>query len=255
MGSKNTTPNAIGPKSGNNNKSNATQISSNPKNMIFISYNHASKIIVEKIVQRLRHGNNEVWFDENEIQVGDELAKKMQQGILNSTFVFCFISKKYLKSRNCRLEFFYAQNQNKKCIYFVLEKLEPTDINGIELYLNGDALRFDIYKLLKGATIDREFIENVYKKLAPIINIPEENKVVDESDEILKMKKDDDFIGRDDIFNQIDTKLSTERKTILLYGLPGVGKTSCAKEYIFKKQDSFEKYFIFNCDENYKIKE
>ena len=213
MGCKNTKVHVIDPISVNNNNNINTALKSfNPKNMIFISYNHASKIIVEKIVQRLRHENNEVWFDENEIQVGDELAKKMQQGILNSTFVFCFISKKYLKSPNCRLEFFYAHNQNKKCIYFVLEKLEPTEINGIELYLNGDALRFDIYKLLKGPTIDREFIENVYNKLAPILNTPEDNKVVDKGDEILKIKKDDDFIGRVDIFNQIDKKTINRKK-------------------------------------------
>ena len=85
--------------------------------------------------------------------------------------------------------------------------MEPTEINGVELYLNVDALRFDIYKLLKGPSIDREFIENEYNKLGPILNTPEENKVVDKSDKILKMKKDDDFIGRDEIFNQIDKKV------------------------------------------------
>ena len=225
----------------------------NAKRNVFISYNHSSKVIVKEIVERLKIENIDVWFDEDDIEYGDELSKRMQQGILESSIVFCFISKLYIQSPNCRLEFFYAHNRKKKCIYLVMEKLEATDVNGIEMYLNGDALRFDIYKLLKGAHVDQEFIKNVFNKLALILNTTVENIEVETIDEII-VKKNQDFIGRDDIFNEIDKRLSTENKTTLLYGLPGVGKTSCAIEYILKNKDVFDRYFIFNCDENYKIK-
>ena len=126
------------------------------------------------------------------------------------------------KSENCRLEYFYSHNPKRKCIYLVLEKLDAKDINGIEIYLNGDAMRFDIYKLQKNAAIDQELVENVCRKLAPILNIPIDNILVDgEIDEVIIIKRKEDFIGREYIFNEIDKRLSTKNKTILLYGLPG----------------------------------
>ncbi len=236
------------------NESSISDTNADPKTKVFISYNHSSKVIVKDIVEKLRTEKINVWFDETDIDYGDELSKRMQQGILESSVVFCFISKLYIQSPNCRLEFFYAHTLKKKCIYLVLEKIDATDVNGIEMYLNGDALRFDIYKLLKGAAVDQEFIKNVFNKLAPILNATVENVVVDTTDEII-IKKNQDFIGRNNVFNEIDKRLSTENKTIVLYGLPGVGKTSCAKEYILKNKDLFNRYFIFNCDENYKIKQ
>jgi hypothetical protein len=52
---------------------------------IFISYNHSSKELVKKFVDKLRiEGYKNIWFDETEIHLGDELSKKMEQGIRDS---------------------------------------------------------------------------------------------------------------------------------------------------------------------------
>ena len=93
--------------------------------MLFISYNHSSKELVSQLVERLKSEKLNIWYDENEINVGDELSKKMQEGILKSNHVLFFISKNYIASRNCKLEFGYAHNRKKNCIYLMLEKIDP----------------------------------------------------------------------------------------------------------------------------------
>jgi hypothetical protein len=51
--------------------------------MIFISYNHSSKPLVEKVVKSLRQENQKLWYNEDEIKVGDKKNEKMQKGILD----------------------------------------------------------------------------------------------------------------------------------------------------------------------------
>ena len=82
---------------------------------IFISYHrHSSGKVVGEVVKRLEKEKLKFWYDEYEIKPGDDLNKKMQEGILDSTHVIFFITKDYLNSKNCQLEFNYSQNQNKK---------------------------------------------------------------------------------------------------------------------------------------------
>jgi hypothetical protein len=137
--------------------------------MIFISYYHSSTTLVAEAVKRLRQENLEIWYDEDEIKVGDNHFQKIQKGILDSHTVLFFISKFYLKSDNCRAEFLYALNRKKHCIFLVLEKLDPTDVNGIEMHLYGDSVRLDVFKMQKGATIDKNLIEEIYKMIAPYL--------------------------------------------------------------------------------------
>ena len=223
--------------------------------MIFISYNHSSKEIVEKVVARLKSENLNIWYDKEEINVGNELSKKMQEGILNSNHVLFFISKKFIASKNCNLEFHFAQNRNKNCIYLVLEKIDPNEIQGIQIYLFGDSLRLDVYKLQKWPLIDKALIEDIYNHLAPTLNRKcTKIEVIDS--EVVKMKRDDDFIGREEVFKTIDQMLG-KNKIVLLHGLPGVGKTSTAIEYILRKydSDSIKQYFVFYADQVHKIRE
>jgi 5'-3' exonuclease len=69
----------------------------NPNNekTIFISYNHSSKELVMKFVDKLKKEGikkENIWFDETEIHVGDELSKKLEQGIRDSSIFISFIS-------------------------------------------------------------------------------------------------------------------------------------------------------------------
>ena len=225
---------------------------------IFISYQHKSKDIVSEIVKRLKQENLEVWIDNGEIKVADKISEEIQKGILSSSIVLCFISKEYLKSEMCKNEFTYSHNQKKKCIYLVLEKLDPTDTNGLEIYVFGDQKRLDIYKLQKSASVDKELIENIYKELSHILKTPIDSTHEKEKIEVTnRLKRDENFIGRDNVFTKIDEYLSSKNKNVILYGMPGVGKTSCAIEYILSatEKDKFDKHLTFQSDENYKIRD
>ena len=54
-----------------------------------------------------------------------------------------------------------------------------------------------------------------------------------------------DFIEREDVFNEIDARLMSDNKTVLLHGLSCVGKSSCAIEFIFKKKKIAKFKIIF----------
>ena len=224
--------------------------------MIFISYNHRSKDLVSKFVKRLQKENLDIWYDVNDVSIGDELSKTIQKGILDSTIVLCFISKLYVTSKNCRSEFFYAYNQSKKCVFIFLEKLNSNENNGLEIYLFGDAIRLDAYKLQKGITIDEDFIENIFKHIAPVLNITCRHFVEIEHKEIVRIKRDYNFIGREEVFKKLEENFVC-KKIVLLYGLPGVGKSSCAVEFIRRKylNGSIKQYFVFYADKMHKIRE
>ena len=78
-----------------------------------------------------------------------------------------------------------------------------------------------------------------------------------EYDEDIKLGKNELFVGRENVFNEIDDYLK-KSKLVFLYGIPGVGKTSCATEYIYKKvfvDRYFKHFFIFDAEETYKIQQ
>ena len=220
--------------------------------MIFISYDHFSRELVSQLMKRLRSENLNIWIEENEINVGNDLSKKMKEGILNSDQVLFFISKNYIASRKCMLEFYYSQNIKKNCIYLVLEKINPNEIQGNQIYLFEESVRLDLYKLQKWPTIDNALIEDIYNKLAPVLNL----KCTKIEGNIEVVKRDHNFIGREDVFKTIDQMLEY-KKIILLHGLPGVGKTSAAIEFILRKYDNglIKQYFVFYADQVYKIRE
>jgi tetratricopeptide (TPR) repeat protein len=238
--------------------------------MIFISYNHSSRRFVEKFVDKLKkEGIKEenIWFDVTEIHVGDELSKKMEQGIRDSSIFISFISNNYIWSKNCRKEFFYADKINKKCFYLITEGLDLTENTGFDFYLNNDVLRLDVHKIKKN---DDEKINDIFDKLKSELNkIGDSNLNI--NDELVITKPDnlfqfteienkeiignDDFIERDNLFEEMNKRLSSDNKTVLLTGMPGVGKTSCAIEFILKKKKNGEigNYFYFNSDQIFKI--
>jgi hypothetical protein len=242
---------------------------------IFISYHHSSKELVRKFVDKLKkEGYRNIWFDETEIHPGDVLSKKMEQGIRDSSIFISFISNNYIWSKNCRKEFFYAEHKNKKCFYLITEGLDLTENTGFDFHLNNDDLRLDLHKIKKS---DDEKIDKIFNKLKLELNneaalnsnkknesntTNPDNKEMSEIENKVKAEIEnkeiignEDFIERENLFEEIDSRLSSPNKTVLLTGIPGVGKTSCAIEYILKKKKSGEisNYFYFNSDQGFKI--
>jgi hypothetical protein len=238
---------------------------SSKKRKIFISYNHkSSKEIVEKFAEKLKQEGYDVWYDKHELHPSDELSKKMEKGIRDSSIVLCFISNEYMKAKNCRLEFFHAFHEDKTCFYLATEKLDFTGISGFKLFLNNDFTRLDLHKLDQN-----NLINEVFNKLEPKFKEEEEDqnktaksdvspnsddkKVQIENEAIIK---NDNFVVRqEDVFKEISSRLASNKKIVLLWGVPGVGKSSCAVEYILKKKNDGEidNYFYFPSERDYNI--
>jgi tetratricopeptide (TPR) repeat protein len=99
---------------------------------------------------------------------------------------------------------------------------------------------------------------NFYKKHYESEDVAQSLQNADNKIEIVndRISRNELFIGRTDVFNEINNRLaSKDKKSVLLYGLPGVGKTSCAIEFILKKKQNREidNYFYFPSDKDYKI--
>ena len=131
---------------------------------LYVSYSRrVEKKMVERIVEKLKASYSDVWFDEDSLKPSDNFAFEAQKGIEKADYMICFISNEYIKSKYCRLEFFYAANIGKKCIYILLERIDRVTSDGIYIYLYGDAIRFDAYKH-KSETVD-DYVNVIFSQI------------------------------------------------------------------------------------------
>ena len=115
---------------------------------LFISYKHEKENLelIKKIVSKLKSVNYDVSFDNDQLTTGDSLTFEIERGILAADGVICFLTKEYIKSRNCRKEFFYSAKNDKKSIYVLLEAIDKKTEDGMNLYIFSDQIRFDAFK-------------------------------------------------------------------------------------------------------------
>lgn len=93
---------------------------------IFISYSYDDKSFVAWLVERLARENISVWYDINEINVGDSLNKKIQEGIKSSSFIIIVLSKSGVKSKWVNYEFntalvYSAQKQGVRILPVLID--------------------------------------------------------------------------------------------------------------------------------------
>ena len=148
----------------------------------------------------MKLNNHTTWFDSKNLLPGDKLTFEIEKGILDAKSVVCFITNDYIKSKNCRLEFFFANNQNKKCLYVLLEKINIKEANGINIYLNGEAIRLDAYKLKEKYPKFNDFVCEVYRKIDESLN----SKKSEFLEQLLEIKRDCYFCGREKLLENIE---------------------------------------------------
>ena len=124
--------------------STSTQIEQIEQIKLFISYSYQDKKLVREICDNLKTQYN-IWLDVNELKVGSNMQSEIERGINSSDIVLVFISNRYCQSKNCRLEFFYANHIQKKVLHIETERLDITNLGGIGLYL-ASGLRLQAYK-------------------------------------------------------------------------------------------------------------
>ena len=101
---------------------------------IFVSYNWAIKKSVKELFNVLSSLNYKVWLDEKELNAGNSpLTAELASAIKNSKVFLSCITTDYCKSYNCNLEVEYASAKKKPMIVLMVEKLDPTDIDEIQV--------------------------------------------------------------------------------------------------------------------------
>lgn len=77
----------------------ATDVTKRAYHGIFLSHTSADKPFVRELKAKLEaHGVKEVWLDEAEIQVGDSLTKKIDEGLKKTKYIGIVLSPRSIKS-------------------------------------------------------------------------------------------------------------------------------------------------------------
>ncbi len=101
---------------------------------VFISYNWAIKAQVQILYQVLTSLNYKVWMDERELNAGSSpLTAELAIAIKNSKVILSCITKDYCKSFNCNLEVEYASAKKKQMVVLMIERMDTTKIDEIEV--------------------------------------------------------------------------------------------------------------------------
>lgn len=88
---------------------------------VFLSYGRDPQRVngfVQKLQSDLEAEGISVWRDTDDIDVGSDWHNKIADGVYNCRALLCVLTNKYINSRNCRGELFYANE--KKLIFPVL---------------------------------------------------------------------------------------------------------------------------------------
>ena len=101
---------------------------------VFISYNWGIKDQVKKLYAILTSLNYKVWLDEKELNAGSSpLTTELALAIRDSKVILSCITKDYCKSYNSNLEVEYASAKKKQMIVLMIEKIDTTTIDLIQV--------------------------------------------------------------------------------------------------------------------------
>jgi len=95
---------------------------------IFISYSHKDMEFVEKLYRALRGLPFDILWDEQEIQVGDDIKKKTDEMLENSDYLLFVTSENSTKSDWASIEIEKALKMKKKILPIVIDDSQPPEI-------------------------------------------------------------------------------------------------------------------------------
>jgi hypothetical protein len=107
---------------------------------VFISYNWGIKKQVKQLYDILKSLSYKVWMDEAELNAGNSpLTAELATAIKNSKVILSCITTDYCKSFNCNLELEYASAKKKQIITLMVERLDTTKIDEIQVTGRGQS--------------------------------------------------------------------------------------------------------------------
>jgi small GTP-binding protein len=146
---------------------------------VFLSHNSKDKPAVRALAERLRTDGLRVWFDEWEIQPGDLIGLKIEQGLSQSRVLVLAMSKNAFESEWTTLErhtvmFRDPTNQSRRFIPLLLEEADIPDMLRQFAYVDwreGDEEQYERLRASCGAAeVDRNQLSAIadkdYKEVA-----------------------------------------------------------------------------------------
>lgn len=121
---------------------------------IFISYSHDEMKTMTEIVERLQKDGFRVWHDEG-IPPGEEWYEIIGSRVKKCGYFLALISKKFLDSKYCKKEMYFACDNERPSILIYLEDVKLTD--GLSM-LQGSQQAIHKYKIKD----PERFYEKVY---------------------------------------------------------------------------------------------
>jgi hypothetical protein len=107
---------------------------------VFISYNSGIKKQVKQLDEVLKSLNYKVWLDERELSAGSSpLTAELALAIRDSKVILSCITKDYCASFNCNLEIEYATAKKKQMVTLLVEEIDTTKIDEIQVTGRGQA--------------------------------------------------------------------------------------------------------------------
>ncbi|MNC24933.1 TIR domain protein [compost metagenome] len=129
---------------------------------VFISHTSKNKPLVEEIIAYLNAANLPVWYDDINIDFGESIVNKVQEGIKDSGAVIFWITNDFLKSNWCQIEMesFLARLAGKNDVMILTIVFEDVHIEKLPLFIAGK-------KFLKVSSTDS--INQIANKLIPTL--------------------------------------------------------------------------------------
>jgi hypothetical protein len=97
---------------------------------VFLSHSSKDKDVVRALAERLRADGVKVWFDEWEIQPGDSIPAKLNEGLTQSRVLFLFLSgnatgSDWVQMEHGSFHFRDPLNRNRR---FIPVRLDDADL-------------------------------------------------------------------------------------------------------------------------------
>ena len=112
---------------------------------IFLSYQWGSQEHVKKLKEFLTVRGYDVWMDDNQLHVGNDLQARISEAILTRNIFIACITKRYVASPMCNREINLARNSNRYIIPLMFDQIEDKDLGDISSII-GNFVPIQIYK-------------------------------------------------------------------------------------------------------------
>ena len=237
-----------------------TAESPDKQNMVFISYGHGDEYaqFAYNLADTLIENGYDVFIDRDGIRCGEQWEISLEDGLIKTSEgkgVFLLLMTQHSVRRPngyCLNEIAYAIDINLKIIPVMLEQVTPPlSIYRLQHYdllidpKNDTQIKNYIKKIIQ-IIENNDFIDTVgnYKSLEHSLN------PIDFSKELSLYTKD--FVGREWLLSEIEDRISTGIKSLLITGMPGIGKTTMST-YLYQRMPNAIGYYMFRNDDNNKL--